>query len=256
MTEQTDIDEHDRDEPRYESLDAIKEKPLFTPLRHLLLLNDDMYLRSQAHNLSIVDQFLNELEYKTLHDWFQNERTPPEAYFLSAQSQMWIFAAYELLRTWRQRAKDMIRMAQNGGLESKLHSLIEKDYGYVHFGNDIRIEQIQTIIKQPELIDELQKQLSHIHIPFRRLEFIRVSMAKHEVSGRSKTPALGPGTSRLNMWCGSLDYELENGKYSMGTISRRDVADSIRYLDLTSSPPSGEHLKSFDNYLYGKIEDD
>jgi len=52
-----------------------------------------------------------------------------EAAFLSAQSQMWIFAAYEIMRTWRQRVRRMIEWAKNGALESKLLAF-EKDIGY------------------------------------------------------------------------------------------------------------------------------
>lgn len=54
------------------------------------------------------------------------------------------------------------------------------------------------------------------------------------------------------MYCGSLDYQLENGKYIMGTISRRDVADSMRSVDLESEPPNEGDLKAFDDYMKGR----
>jgi hypothetical protein len=43
---------------------------------------------------------------------------------------------------------------------------------------------------------------------------------------------------RINKWCGSLDYELENGRYSMGEINRRDIADEIRMLVADDYLPS------------------
>jgi hypothetical protein len=91
-----------------------------------------------------------------------------------------------------------------------------------------------------------------MHIPFTRLEFIRVAIAKHEVSGRANSIAHFPGYGRINMYCGSLDYQLENGKYIMGTISRRDVADSMRSVDLESEPPNEGDLKAFDDYMKGR----
>lgn len=41
------------------------------------------------------------------------EKTPlPRALFVSALSQLWIFGVYELLRTWRQRCKDVFLFSE------------------------------------------------------------------------------------------------------------------------------------------------
>lgn len=72
------------------------------------------------------------------------------------------------------------------------------------------------------IVAELDKQCRPTQIPFTRLEWVRVSLAKREVGGNDKQAALTPGYGRINNWCGSLDFELENGTYSMGYISRRD----------------------------------
>jgi len=60
-----------------------------------------------------------ELEEQVLAKLFHEERTPMETMFLSAQSQMWIFAAYEILRTWRQRAREVLKLDKSGGLRPK-----------------------------------------------------------------------------------------------------------------------------------------
>jgi hypothetical protein len=237
---------------RYIAPEDIDPMGIFTSLTKLRLLCDDMYLRSQAHNLCIVDTFITDLEYKVLQELQDTERTPSSTYFLSAQSQMWIFAAYELLRTWRQRAKDIVRWHESGGLEHKLAALKEKNNGYMHFGREVRIKQIEAIIGNSDLVSQIKKQLLHLHIPFTRLEYIRVSIAKHEVSGSTKSAAKTPGYGRINSWCGSLDYELENDRYIMGYISRRDIADSIRHLDVSQEPPTTESLKEFDDFMSGK----
>ena len=125
----------DRDDfPNYRDPDQVKESELRTALCGLRLLGDDLYLRTQAVNLSLVDQFVMRLEYDTLSKLNDEESTPvPEAAFLSPISQMWIFAAYELLRTWRQRTKEALKLLQSGGLAKKIE-VLERDGEHFHAG--------------------------------------------------------------------------------------------------------------------------
>lgn len=246
-----DFEEHD-DVPRHDAPEAIDSMALYQSLSKLVFFSDDMYLRSQAQNLNLVDQFIMLLEYKVLRELFETDSTPADTHFLLAQSQMWIFAAYELLRTWRQRASEIIKWHANHALEQKLVSLKARDKAGSHFGLRIRIEQIEQVLDDEAIVAELDRQRRHTYIPFTRLEWVRVSLAKHEVSGNPKQAALMPGYGRINNWCGSLDFELENGKYSMGYINRRDVADSIRHFDFAADPPNDEQFKSFDAYMSGK----
>ncbi len=232
---------------RYE--DNIESGALREVLITLKFLGDDPFLRMQAFNLDVVDDFLMDLEYDVLRRLNETDRTPGEAHFLNAQSQMWIFAAYELLRTWIERAKDIIKWASNGGLQHKLDALRAQQEGFTHVGRDIRIAQIEAVIADPGIVNVLRDQLNHVHIPFKRMEYIRVSLAKHQVSGKAKSIALNPGYGRINAWCGSLDYALENGRVHLGLISRRDIADSLRALRLDEAPPSDEDLKAFDEYM-------
>lgn len=237
---------------RYEPLERIDPMGVFKSLTKLHFLGDDPYLRVQANNLGIVDQYVTQLEYDVLKKLREMERTPPEAHFLSAQSQMWIFAAYELLRTWRQRVREVINAAEKKELNERLRALETERENYPHFGRQVRIEQLQRVINEPAVLVQIQAQRRHLHIPFVRLEHIRVSIAKHEVRGKEKRPALAPGYGRINSWCGSLDYDLENGRYSMGLINRRDIADSIRHLNLDEPPPSAESIKEFNGFMSGR----
>src|SRR6266481_5950597 len=242
--------EDDPEEPPYQEAEEFSASKLRDALFRLQLLEGDPYLRMQVFNLALVDQFVTQLEREVLEKLIQEERTPiPEAAFLSAQSQMWIFAAYEIMRTWRERADSTIKWAENGILESRLQAL-EKEIGYVHFGRQFRAAQIKKVLADPSIIDCLRDDLRRIHIPFSRMEAIRVSIAKHEVKGRKNSVALRPGYGRINQWSGSLDYELENGAYSMGYISRRDIADEIRAL-FDSSPPTDTTISEFDAYMRG-----
>ena len=110
----------DRDDlPEYRDPEEIAGFELSDALNTLHLLGGDPYLRMQAFNLSVVDQFIMGLEYDTLRKLHEEESTPgpEEAMFLSAQSQMWVFAAYEILRTWRARARDVLKLDKNGGMK-------------------------------------------------------------------------------------------------------------------------------------------
>lgn len=247
--DEDDLDPAADHEVRYLRRDEIKQGELCEALSELQFLGNDPFLRMQAFNLETVDDFLMDLEYEVLRRLHEDDRTPIEAQFLNAQSHMWIFAAYELLRTWTERAKDLIKRQANGGLQHKLEHLHGQQDGFKHFGRDIRIEQIKAVIAEPAIVQLLKAQLKHVHIPFERMTYIRVSLAKHQVSGKAKSIALNPGYGRINAWCGSLDYAMENGRVHLGTISRRDIADSLRSLSLGDEPPSDEDLQSFDEYM-------
>jgi hypothetical protein len=237
--------------PDYRRPEQIGPSEFRNALAGLHLFNDDPYLRMQAFNLEIIDRFITGLEYDVLKKLDREEATPmPEAAFLSAQSQMWIFAAYEILRTWRQRARDIIKWADHGGLKAKLESY-EKNLGYRHFGRQVRAAQIRRVLADSSIIDRIKVDLRRIHMLFAQLEAIRVSLAKHEVRGRAHSVALMPGYGRINQWCGSLEFEMENEAYSMGTISRRDIAEGIRALAVEKTPPTDEEIASFDAYMRG-----
>src|SRR5258707_6552534 len=95
--------------PEYQRAEDIDPAELLAGLNRLELFADDANLHMQAFNLSVIDEFATKLEYELVAKLFEQESTPlPEASFLLAQSQMWIFAAYELTRTWRQNAKNVI----------------------------------------------------------------------------------------------------------------------------------------------------
>lgn len=240
---------HDDEASKYLLPEKIGNMALFEPLTNLYILGNDIFMRTQAHNLEMTDKFIMDIEYQTLREFFTKEKTPASAYFLSAQSQMWIFAAYELMRTWQERCKNIIKWADNGGLQQKLDALKNKSNEVTHFGLENQIRQLEAVIADPSLITRIKNELLHLHIPFTQLEFIRVAIAKHEVSGKAKAAALMPGYGRINMYCGSLDYQMDSGNMILGTINRRDIADSFRSIDCTKEPPSAATLKSFDDFM-------
>ena len=132
----------------------------------------------QANNLAMVDAYLNQLQHQVLQRLFYEERTPlDDAAFLNAQSQMWIFAAYEVMRTWRQRAKDIVKWRKNGGLQMKLAAL-EQDEGFHYYGQERRAAMLRDVIADPSLVKRLEDDLKRTYIMFTRMEALRVSLAK------------------------------------------------------------------------------
>ncbi|MDX8541466.1 hypothetical protein RFM23_27975 [Mesorhizobium abyssinicae] len=208
-----------------------------------LQLFDDPYLSLQITNLEIVDRFITQIEQETL-EHVGDRMDIEQLAFLNAQSQMWIFSAYELLRTWRQRAKDIVKLSQTGGLVLKIKAL-KTDTGYLHPTRQMRAEQLERVAADPRIVDAIKEDLRFTHIQFALLEHLRVSLAKHEVSGKPKQVAYAPGYGRVNSWCGSLDYQLESGGVILGTLSHRDVADGMRGLNDRRQIPTDQNLADF-----------
>ncbi len=249
-------DEYDggyNDPPDYAESSEIHPTDLAMGLRSLPLLGSDLYLRMQAHDVSAVDHFIMSLEEQAQEQELQDDRVAPEhLMLLSALTQMWIFSVYELLRTWRARAKDLIKWSENGGLAKKL-ATYEKQSNPFHLANDLRAEEIKTVINDPTVVDQLRAALDITHILFTRLEHLRVSLAKHVVARSNDQPALSPGYARLNTWCGSLEYELARGMVTYDVICRRDIADALRSIS-TAERPTKEELKEFDAFMKGKYD--
>lgn len=246
----------DREEgPQYVPVESIAPGALMASLRRLQFFDSDIFMRQQAHNLDIVDQFLMRVETRALKELIRDERTPMDTYFLGAQSQMWMFAAFEVLRTWDQRVRDFNKLLKTGGLLQKIQALEAGLHGYQHSGRDVLLAQLIELRDRPALLDVALRHQRSIHFVYFRLDFIRIALAKHEVKGRENSKALNPGYGRINMHCGALDYEMENGKYLVGLINRRDIADSLRYVDLDAEPPSEDELREFERYMTGKPGD-
>src|SRR5882724_13462633 len=89
----------------------------FADLEWNLPLFEDLFLHMQGQNVMLVDFYLLDLERDLLQEYINTESTPfPAILFVSALNQMWIFALYELLRTWRQRIRDLKLEAQKAPL--------------------------------------------------------------------------------------------------------------------------------------------
>ena len=233
------IEDHD-DIPHYPEPSGISAFELSRALGTLQLF-EDPYLRVQATNLAIIDHFIMTLERSAMLKRFDEEMEDPlDTAFISAQTQMWLFAAYELLRTWREWVKDVVRWSEDGGLEMKARAL-EKELSFLHPGRKTRAAQLRRVIADPSLVDAIKGDIHRTHILFTQLEHVRVAIAKHEVSGKPKQVAYAPGFGTFHRWNGSLEYELGFEGAVMGMFNRRDVGEAMRALtDTTISIPGDD----------------
>lgn len=247
--------EHDRDDGEsYLDPDLIPQYALAEALKSLTLFSTDLNLVSQAMNLTIIDEFVMDLEYDYLRAKFNETSNPYHSIFLSAQSQMWIFSAYELLRTWIQKAKIYAHCANNSGLHQKLEHL-KRDRGYVNYTAIQKASEVQALIDDPSLRKALEDDLARIHFLFIRLETIRIALAKHEVRKRPNAMMAGGIVGYMNHQCGSLEYQMSSGMVIQGNISRRDIADDIRAIP-EYPVPTPEELKAYEDFMRGPTDEE
>jgi hypothetical protein len=74
-------------------------------------LCDDLFLSMQAQNIALVDlMVLRDMETQLIQEYWRSDGRMPNqfAMLVGATSQMWIYYLYEFLRTWRQRAQELI----------------------------------------------------------------------------------------------------------------------------------------------------
>lgn len=70
-------------------------------------------------SLTIVDELIMGLEYEYLRAQFNEMSTPYNSISIVAQSQMWSFSVYEVVRTRIEKATHHVRTAENSeGWES------------------------------------------------------------------------------------------------------------------------------------------
>ncbi|MBM3093008.1 hypothetical protein GFB56_19715 [Ensifer sp. T173] len=238
------------DRPRYRPVAEIGPGELVDALMTLAGFSENTFLVMQAHQLGMVDNLLNALEDEVMRNRADDDPPRDSMALLGALSHMWIYAAYELQRTWRQRCEEVIKLADSGGLDLKAAHL-ERDLGYQHYDRELRAEQLRTAQQRPELVAQMRTDLRRTEMGFTMLEFIRVALAKHEVSkkGSKKPPiAFAPGLARQNRYCGSMEYEMSNGGTIIDTITRRDIAETIRFIP-EAEIPSDDALAGFRAYM-------
>lgn len=193
---------------------------------------DDMFLSMQAMNISMVDGFITEQEYALLAEYIEIEKTPTQsALFVSAQSQMWIFALYELLRTWKQRARKLRTWKENGALDQMLERVQQDEHNLAAL---MRARHIEWVKADEESLAVLDGAWELMKPAYEMVSAIRMNLAKHEVQGKPSLVVRAPGYGRINGICGALDFELDLGDGAYRLLNRRDIAETLRKVVLPS----------------------
>ncbi|NUM78430.1 hypothetical protein HUU40_29065 [candidate division KSB1 bacterium] len=224
------------------SIDDFAEH-ISTPISDIfrtLPLFDNPYIWMQALNLSVVDEYLMGVEQQLLDEYIELERTPFEtAVFVSALSQIWIFGLYELLRTWRQRVSEILgfveELAKRTG--SDREELVQRQQRKINTGS-INTEGVDLMhwrpfdlaANDPEFVNQLSNAVDCSERVFRRIEALRVSLAKHEVPKSNCAYAMAPGYGRIDMINGSIYWQIILRGNEFDRVSRRRIADEFREL--------------------------
>lgn len=201
-------------------------------------MTDDVFLGLQAQNLARVEMsVLREWERKVLDE----QRSDPGNYQgprfreLLALSQMWVFGVYELLRTWRERARELLKfeeklksLATRGERDAYLKKLVDEanerarhiEIGAVDYPEHIAKVGDAAFMQSIKDYEEKTKDL------WLELSAVRMPAAKHQLPGKDKLPAQTPGLGLPSPYTGSIHWKVLVGKErEQREIGRRELAD-------------------------------
>lgn len=204
-------------------------------LRGLPLL-DEVFLGMQAMNIDVVDAYLEDLEAQLLQEYIERDRTPVESgLFVSALSQMWVFAVYELLRTWRRRAREVLRWAEELaalGDDEREAAMAAKRQEIERRVSEARDAEVRWRVFEraddAQFAEELRSALNRTEVAFHDVEAVRMTLAKHEVPRQGGAYAGAPGYGRIDMANGSIYWQVELGRNEVAVLSRRGLGDALR----------------------------
>ncbi len=200
---------------------------------------DDVYIRMQAMNIDMIDTYLSDLEQQLLQEYIEIEKTPvANALFVSALSQFWIFGLYELLRTWRQRARDVVKFAvelKSLDLAARKRRIAEKKDQIKKAvsidGSDFFYwSPYEKAAKNAKFAETIDNAIDRSELLFRRIEALRISLAKHEMPKNKGSFATAPGYGRIDLSDGSIYWQVVFPNNEIDIISRRAIADDCREL--------------------------
>lgn len=222
-----------------ESDDAHDNGPRLTEgLQALPVISDDVYLRLQAFNLGLVDALLNDWEHTLISEYHEQESTPTStAGTVGSVGQLWVFGLYELLRTWRQRGRELLAFADGlGGLdaEARQNRLAAKRVDVQNASadpgrpNPAHIAAFEQVVNEPGFGASLRDALDRSEWPFKKLEALRIQLAKHELPGSKGSYSMSPGYTRIDEITQSICWEVSLGDMEIEIVSRRALADLCR----------------------------
>jgi hypothetical protein len=199
-------------------------------------LCDDLWLGMQIRNIALVDMaIIRKMETDMLNRYFELDRTPPELMVLSGISQMWVFSLYEFLRTWRQKAKHIIKVAdeyetvQPRKREKFLKQVLdtaETKHKFVKNVPRFYVHQLEQIPK-PNFVAGVKDYLAKTEALFDDVSRVRMMLAKHEVMGTGNFAAEAPGYGRMRLFTGAMYWQVSYKDGTVGVVDRRKLANAF-----------------------------
>jgi hypothetical protein len=153
-------------------------------------LCEDVWLGMQLRNIAIVDLgVIRDIETQALQSYFADDRVDGYTLMqLSATSQMWVFTLYEFMRTWRSKAKHILKTAaeyetvaprKKKKFLQQLFDNAEGRHKFVRIAPNFYHEQLSKI-DDPAVVISAQKYYDDTAGLFGEVSILRVALAKHE----------------------------------------------------------------------------
>jgi hypothetical protein len=220
---------------------AIDDDPPFSLFvwRSSIPLCDDLWLGMQAQNIAIVDRIVRHFEQEALqhyyaHDSFSMEHLAP----LSAMSQMWVFALYEFLRTWLQRASKLIGYSEGlaaqkttGERSAYMQKITDETKERAKHKRLAPVFYMRHVerVGDAEFITSVKEYRNEVKHLFRDVEAIRLPLAKHEMAGTKseRFMAEAPGYGRVDTFSGSMYWQINLADGYVDVINRHKLADAF-----------------------------
>lgn len=215
-------------------------RQLYEALYSLPMIDENVFLNMQAQQIGLLDEHIEGQEDWFRDLWFEREKFPAmESMFLVAIGQCWIFSLYELLRTWRQLATEIVAHAADTAGKSPDEcrvrregrmSRLERPAPSENMQEGLYVKFLERAETDSAFVSELKRHLQRIEEVFRTVEGLRVTLAKHEVAKAGKGRTYMPPYARGEQETGSMMWLVEDRDGSSSFVSRRAIADAVRGL--------------------------
>ncbi len=215
-------------------------------------LCDDVWLGMQAQHIAAVEiGIIRPLELHTARKIFDEEKGDSGLMMaLNGVSQMWLFALYEFLRTWRQRATQLLQLAdqyaktkppkQKAFLTKTLSDAKGREK-HIHSGFSFHSEHISRIA-DAEFVASIKAYYDKTDGWFGFIEELRMNLAKHEVRKTRGMVAEMPGYARLDVVRGTLYWQFIDTRGGLQKLDRREAANFFLDIEVPDHDDGGDEL--------------
>lgn len=197
-------------------------------------LCDDTWLGMQAQHIAAVEiGIIRPLELQTARIIFNEESYGGIMMALNGVSQMWLFSLYEFLRTWRQRATQLLQLADQYAktLPRKQKAFLERTIAdaqgkekHVFSGVSYYSAHVSRIA-DPAFVQAVEAYYNKTDGWFGFIEELRMNLAKHEVPKKRGMVAEMPGYARMDVLKGTLYWQFIDAQGGLQKLDRREAAN-------------------------------